>query len=103
MKILYNASTDTRKYYPITGGGHQQVLLQVELDNDWFVFVSDDTSSKIYLMRVINKFERNVDKFYHSFNMEVVDNEEQFNYLYKWFDNNFNYQDRHKDDAIDNG
>lgn len=103
MKIIYNASTSSQKYYPVTGCGLQQVLVVIELDNDHYVFVADNSTSKIHLMRIINKYENNTDLLFHGFNMAAIEDQEQFDYLYDWFDNHFNYQDRHKEDKIDNG
>ena len=101
MKIKYNSSTSKIKHYPITGDGLQQVLLHVVLDGDEFVFVSDSSTSQIYIMRIDNKFITDSQALYHGFNMSAIENKEQFNYLYNWFDTNFNYQDNKKGESVD--
>ncbi len=100
MKILYNASTDSRVIPISTGGGFQHVLVWFENDNDWFVYFVDTNTSQAYIHKIINKLETSSEKLFSGFNMVTLTDEE-FDYCEKWINDNFNYQGLHKDEQID--
>lgn len=100
MKILYNASTDSREIQISTGCGFQKVLVWFEDQGDWFVYYCDTNVSQAYINRIVNKFETSAEKLFSGLNFEVL-TEEQFITYEKWINDTFNYQGLHKDEKLD--
>ena len=100
MKILYNASTDSRVIPISTGGCFQHVLVWFEDNDDWFVYFADTNTSQAYIHKIVNKLETSADRLFSGLNMDVLTDEE-FDYYEKWINSNFNYQGLHKNEEID--
>lgn len=100
MKILYNASSDSREIQVSTGDGYQKVLVWFEDQGDWFVYYCDTNVSQTYINRIINKFETSPDKLFSGFNFEVLA-EDQFTTYEKWINSLFNYQGLHADEKLE--
>lgn len=99
MKVLYSA-TPTNKPIPIsTGGGHQFVLLWFEDQLDWFVYFCDTSVSKTYIHKIINKSFTNSNDLFNGLNLCQLTNEE-YDLYESWIKNNYNYQDLHKGEEI---
>ena len=76
MKILYNASTDSRVIPISTGGGFQHVLVWFEDNDDWFVYFADTNTSQAYIHKIVNKLETSADRLFSGLNMDVLTDEE---------------------------
>lgn len=100
MKILYNASTDSRVIPVSTGAGFQQVLVWFEDQGDWFVYYCDTNVSQAYINRIVNKFETSAEKLFSGLNFETIP-DEQFDVYEAWINDTFNYQGLHKDEKLD--
>lgn len=100
MKILFD-SRDHKTTIPIpTGGGHQHVLLWWEDQNDWYIYFVDNNTSQAFIHKIINKLKKDTNELFHSFNLEVLSEEEFITYT-TWIDNNYNFQGLHKDEKLD--
>ena len=100
MKILYNASSDSREILVSTGDGHQKVLVWFEDQGDWFVYYCDTLVSQAYINRIVNKLETSADKLFSGLNFEVLP-EDQFVTYEKWINSLFNYQGLHANEKLD--
>lgn len=99
MKIIYSYVAGNPPQYIPTGVGHQRILLWFEDNMDWYVFFCDDTLSRVYIHRVVDKMKPPHEVF-SMLNLEVID-EESFLFYDKWIAANYNYQGLHKGEKID--
>lgn len=99
MKVVYSYVNGNPIQYIPTGVGHQRILLWFEDGMDWYVFFCDDTLSKVYLHRVINKMKPPHEVF-SMFNLETIE-QEPFDKYMEWINDNYNYQGLHKGEQVD--
>jgi len=99
MKVLYSAIA-TKKAIPITGGdGLQFLILWLERDNNWYVYYSDEYESKVYLNKIINKgASGGAAGLFNGDNFKRIDDDEEYESIMKWIDNNYNYSGIHIDE-----
>lgn len=96
MKILF---TDTESspnlFIPFTDQ-NQKILIWFEDGGDWYVYYADDYTSNTYINRIINKtFKSNLELFNLN-NLEVIEDDQQFNSYFKWIQDNYNYNLIHR-------
>lgn len=102
MKLLYkdsNKLSETEIFFE--DNIYSKVRIIFEDDNEYYVYYSNDITNQVYINRIINKHLK--PHMFFTNNIEVIKNDEQFDYYYNWINNLSNFQALHKGELIDGG
>lgn len=96
MKILYTYTNNVDPIYIDTTD--QKVLICFQDSGDNFIYYANDYTHMCYINRVVNI---NLQNWATADNLEVIENDAQFDKYVSYINANYNYQGLHVTEKID--
>ena len=98
MKLTYFDHIENLNIYT-EDNPYCQIRIIFEDEGSTYVYYSDDVNKKTYINRIVDT-KKSPHMFFIS-NMEVIENDEQYETYSKWIDSLSNFQDQHQGEKID--